>query len=143
MKNTKTTFIVIIAIVALFGAGLTGYVIGAKNQNECENIVNNNEDGPENDNTIELTDEEQETFNTLSSYGKDIYAKETYKTLKKDEKDIYYATIKDLEVLGYDISIIDESCDKTIPVIYFDVDHKLTNNYELEPLQFVINCNNK
>ena len=120
--------------------GLITFVLLNKDDS---NVTNNNVNEKENNNTsnvVELDDEEQEVFSSLLTYGKEIYEEKGYTNFKKDENGVYYATINDLIEKNYDTSMIDESCDKDAPIIFFDIDHKMFDDYETEPLQIVISC---
>lgn len=138
-KNTKIILITILAILALFGAGLTGYVLGAKENKQIENIEQNDEESKEN---AELNQDQKTAFELLLEYGKDIYNKEIYITLEKNEEGILFANLEDLEKLGYDITSLDGKCHKTYTGIHFDIENKLVEKYDAEPINISINCNN-
>lgn len=132
----KKNIIILVLILLVILSGVVGYKLGFKNKKcnqECNEVVNDK---------IELNEDQRENFKILSSYGKDIYNTEKYKNLDKDEQGVYYASIKDLEDMEYDVSLINLNCNENTPIIYFDADYKLTNNYTNEPIQYVLNCEN-
>lgn len=139
----RTVLIGILAVLLLSGGGLIYLVISNDSVNEGVNtnnpVVDSNKDDDKN--VVNLSEEEQELFNQLVKYGKDIYAKETYKTLNKDSNGVYFATLDDLSKLGYDVTVLKTNCRHDRAMIYFDVDHIMFDKYEsMEPLQYVINC---
>ena len=136
-KNIKIMMIVLIAILALFGAGLTGYVLAVKGH-EVENIKNNEVI----DKSEPLSGEKEAIFNKLFQYGKEIYDKELYLSFNKDVNDVYYASVNDLDNLGYDISIVDSNCNENSPIIFFDVNFKFVNEYQDIPLMISLDCDN-
>ena len=130
---------IVIVLVLLLGGLITFVLLNKDDSNVTNNDVTENENG-NTSNVVELDDEEQKAFDSLLIYGKEIYEKEGYTNFKKDENGVYYATINDLIEKKYDTSMIDESCDKDAPIIFFDIDHKMFDDYETEPLQIVISC---
>ena len=96
------------------------------------------------DDELKFDDEEQEIISSLRDYGKEIYANEKYLNFAKDDQGVYYASINDLMNLGYDTSIVDKDCNTYEPIIYFDVDNIMNDEYYgYEPLVYIINCGKK
>lgn len=135
MKKRNILIGVLVLLIVL-GAVVVAIVLSGDNK---DNVVDDVKD----DNVVELTDDEKKKFDTLNNYGKEIYNNSGYVDFSKSEDGIYYATIEDLEKLGYDVTIFDKSCNKKSPVIYFDIDHKLVDNYIDAPISFVIECPNE
>ncbi len=106
--------------------------------NYCQTYIENMKQNEEN--FVELTKEQQKVYDAVYKYGNEIYKNKKYETLQKDYSGVYYASIKDLETMGYDISIFKSTCDKSTPVIYFDVEYKLGKNYANGPLHYSIDC---
>ena len=130
---------IVIVLVLLLGGLVTFVLLNKDGSNATNNDVTENENG-NTSNVVELDDEEQKAFDSLLIYGKEIYEKEGYTVFEKDDRGVYYATINDLIEKNYDTSMIDENCGKDEPIIFFDIDHKLLDNYDAEPLQVVVRC---
>lgn len=128
---------IIIVLVLLMG-GLITFVVLNKDNESNNNVIEKEDNNTSN--VVELDDEEQKAFDSLLIYGKEIYEKEGYTDFEKDDRGVYYATINDLIEKNYDTSMIDENCGKDEPIIFFDIDHKLLDNYDAEPLQVVVRC---
>lgn len=76
----------------------------------------------------------------LYTYAIDIYNNKKYELLPKDENDVYYASKYDLELMNYDISLIPDTCKSETPIIYFDINKKLNESYEFEPIVYNVFC---
>lgn len=106
-------------------------------------LFNNNDDNNYSgnlNNVLEFNSEEQKIIDSLNKYGEEIYNNKEYLNFNKDKQGVYYASINDLEKLGYDISVIDKECTLDEPIIYFDVDNIMNNEYYDIPLIYIINC---
>ena len=101
---------------------------------ECEKCASNEEKAEG-----EFTLDEEKMFNLLNDIAKDIYEKKEYINLNKNEEGIYYATFPDLSNLSYDVSDY-LNCDQKRPMIFFDIEHKMADKYEREPLQISVSC---
>lgn len=106
--------------------------------NYCQTYVENLKQNEES--FVELTQEQQKVYDAVYKYGNEIYKNKKYEALQKDNSGVYYASIKDLENMGYDTSMFKSTCDKSTPVIYFDTEYKLDKNYANGPLQYSIDC---
>lgn len=133
----KRNILILILVLLLVLAGLVIAVV-LSGDNEDKNNDSDNVGGDSN--VTELTDNQKKLFDKLNVYGKEIYNNSLYLDFSKSEDGLYYATIEDLEKLEYDVTIFDNSCSKKSPVMYFDVDHKLADNYVDAPISFVIEC---
>ena len=105
-------------------------------------LFNNNDDNNYSgnlNNVLEFNSEEQKIIDSLNKYGEEIYNNKEYLNFNKDKQGVYYASINDLEKLGYDISVIDKECTLDEPIIYFDVDNIMNNEYYDIPLIYIIN----
>lgn len=80
---------------------------------------------------------------TLYNYAIEIYNNKKYEDLAQDENGVYYATKYDLIIMNYDVSLIDEACAPETPIIYFDIDHKMNESYEFEPIVYNVFCEKK
>lgn len=87
--------------------------------------------------------EGQDLVQVLYTYGVEIYNNKKYKDLGKDERGIFYATKYDLTLMNYDVSLIPEECTMERPIIYFDVENKLSESYEFEPIVYDVFCDKK
>lgn len=136
-KNNVNIFLVTIA----FCAGLLMmFVIMVLIQEKCELC----EKCPELQigEKVELPLDDQNVFDLLHNISTKIYEKEEYKTLNKNSEGIYYATLTDIKNLNYDISSLSH-CVQNYPLVYFDVDNKISEKYEGYPIQIVIKCVNE
>ena len=98
---------------------------------ECEKCETKKED--------KLDVDEQKMFDLLHNISKEVYQKEEYSSLKKNEQGVYYATLLDLSNLNYDVSSLSH-CAQNLEVIFFDIDNKLFDKYENEPIQISVTC---
>lgn len=137
----KKVLVISVILLVLLALGLIIFVVVNGKDNETNKNIDNDNTDKNIEEKIELDDEQQKLFDLLYKYGKEIYEKEEYKNFQKNENDVYYATKEDLSTLGYDISSILEDCDQKTPIIFFDVDNKLLDEYSAEPLQIVLKCN--
>lgn len=108
---------------------------------------------PSDDNKPSMTPEEKQEYmdqlnsqegmnlsQVLYTYAIEIYNNKKYESLSKNEKGVYYASKYDLELMNYDISMIPEECTADKPLIYFDIDKKMSESYEFEPITFNTFC---
>jgi hypothetical protein len=98
---------------------------------ECEKCETTKED--------KLEVDEQKMFDLLHNISKKVYQKEEYLSLKKNDQGVYYATLEDLSKLNYDVSSLSH-CEQDQQVIFFDIDNKLFDKYENEPIQISVTC---
>ena len=101
----------------------------------CEKCDNNTEEK-----TDELSKTEKEMFDLLNGVAKEVYSKNQYTNLNKNEQGVYYATLLDLSNLNYDVSSLSH-CDQKNAMVFFDVDKKMSQSYEKEPIQISVSCN--
>ena len=76
----------------------------------------------------------------LYTYAIEIYENKKYENLPLDEKGVYVATKYELMLMNYDVSLIDEKCPLDKPIIYFDIEHKMNDSYEFEPIVYNVFC---
>lgn len=145
-KNNKKTLIIIIsAIAALIVIVAIILIVSSMSSNKKPN-----------DNKPSMTPEEKQEYldklnsqegmnlsQTLYNYAVEIYNNKKYELLPKDENGVYFATKYDLELMNYDISLIPEECAIDKPIIFFDVDKKVNESYEFEPVYFNTFCEEK
>ena len=143
MKKNIVLVGLLMILSMIFGGIITFVFMNSDYQESNDNTVN--DDSLEvKDDELKFDDEEQEIISSLRDYGKEIYANGKYLNFDKDDQGVYYASINDLMNLGYDTSIVDKDCNTYEPIIYFDVDNIMNDEYYgYEPLVYIINCGKK
>ena len=136
-KNTdkKNIIIYIISFILIISIILNIYLLINKPKCNCKCENTNNNDYNE---TIEGFD--KTAINKLEKYGKEIYKNKGYLNFQKGGNDVYYANYNDLIKLNYDVSFLDKECCGDSPIIYFDINNSLADNYIDEPLQYSFEC---
>lgn len=140
-SNVSNNGINIFLIIISFCAGLLlMFVVMLLLQDKCEECKKCPEIhiGEE----VELPLDDQNVFDLLHDIASKIYEKEEYKNLNKDSDGVYYATLTDIENLNYDVSSLSH-CVQNSPLVYFDVENKISEKYEGYPIQIAIKCVNE
>ena len=143
MEKSKIIIISIVCVVLSLIMFFIGYEVGvsSKKEEKCPEVnkpivtTHNDDEAQEK----QLTQEQMSLFDKFSKYGKDIYKNNKYKNLSLDG-DIPYASLSDLQKLGYDISNIEKICEGNAPAIYFDINNEFSSEYTEEPLQIILDC---
>lgn len=147
-NNKKSLVIIISAIIALIIV-IVLIIIIIKPGSLFQNSTSSDDKQPT------MTEEEKQEYmeqlnstegmnlsQVLYNYATDIYSNKKYEDLAQDENGVYYATKYDLMLMNYDVSLIDEACTEETPIIYFDIDHKMNDSYEFEPIVYNVFCEN-
>lgn len=140
-NNVNNGGINIFLIIISFCAGLLlMFVVMLLLQDKCEEC----EKCPEIQigEEVELPLDDQNVFDLLHDIASKIYEKEEYKNLNKDSDGVYYATLTDIKNLNYDVSSLSH-CVQNYPLVYFDVENKISEKYEGYPIQIAIKCVNE
>lgn len=143
---TKGNFIIIIVISIVISVVMffSGFIIGKTVNKEKKCVTNNNNPvvatkNDDREQIAQLTQEQTSIYDLFNKYGKEIYNNNKYNNLSKDGK-TPYASLLDLQKLGYDVSKIENICESHSPAIYFDIYNEFAASYEEEPLQIILDC---
>lgn len=136
-KNNNKLFIIIGIVVVAIAVIVVAILLLKKNPKPDEPKQPTMTDEEKQEYLDQLNSEEGlELSQVLYNYAIEIYNEKKYLELGVDKRGVYYATKFDLEALEYDTSLLDEKCNNGSPIIYFDVDNKLNESYEFEPITF-------
>lgn len=131
MENKKKITIVVIIVISLVIVTILGiFIINKKEESKDANI-----------NKVEIKEEDIKYFN-LYQIASELYNNKEYLKFPMINDNIYYASKQILIDYEYDVSMIDSSCEINEPIVYFDVNNKLNDNYELEPIIMKLKCKN-
>ena len=129
MENKKKITIVVIIVISLVIVTILGiFIINKKEESKDANI-----------NKVEIKEEDIKYFN-LYQIASELYNNKEYLKFPMINDNIYYASKQILIDYEYDVSMIDSSCEINEPIVYFDVNNKLNDNYELEPIIMKLKC---
>ena len=136
MKENKLNILLIIIAFILGLVVMFGITVLTKEKcpvcEKCDFVVKEEEK--------ELSSDEKSMFTLLSDISKKMYEKNEYTNLNKNNDGVYYATLTDIANLNYDVSSLSK-CDQNNPFIFFDIDNKMAESYENEPIQVSVSCN--
>lgn len=140
----KKLMIGIVIILVLLMGGLITFVLLNKDDS---NVVNNNNNASneEENNIVELDGWEEDVFNKLLEFAKEIQNNKLYTQFDINEEGIYYVTLGDLrDKYNYDISDIKnengELCNLDNTIISFDIDYKKVPSDSAYPFLISMDC---
>lgn len=111
---------------------------------KCEAVEGNSsncdKESDKKEETIILTNDEREKYDSLLIIAKELYGESFYTNYTKQPNGLYVVTYSDIKELGYDISKYGNCSGETI-AFYFDPDNVLSNNYSEIPVNINFNCN--
>ena len=87
---------------------------------------------------VESCQEDNSTKKTLFEIANEMYEDGSYRNLPKNDQGIYYMTIGEYKEKGYDLDLIDSTCQDNLGIIYFDVENK--DKYEYYPIYIMESC---
>lgn len=80
----------------------------------------------------------KKTYSSLIELANEMYNDGSYKKLPKDtKKNVYYMTLGEYKRMGYNVDIVDSTCQDDFKMIYFNID----GNDDFNPFYIVKSCN--
>ena len=134
---------IVIILILLMGSLITFVILNKDDSNVVNN--NNNTSNEEENDIVQLDDWEEDVFNKLLEFAKEIQNNKLYTQFDMNEEGIYYVTLGDLrDKYNYDISDIKnengELCNLDNTIISFDIDYKKVPSDSAYPFLISMDC---